>query len=756
MKRTDTPAFLSITLYCILIASANQCFAGNLNLNAWQDTILVNCPPSNTILADTTDNDPGFWKETYWYDAPNQVYDLSEVAVDLQITVSDACFGSTDNIQYQLLLDLDGDDTLETVINSANLGSAGLGWNKVLFGNATNPNFTGGIPRQFDERQVASNQKYGFALQITQTGQTRTAAVRWNTQADSNAYFLPQLPHGKHKIVWTIEDTCGNVQTCTSNFTIKDTGKPSIQCLAGFDVNIFSTGKIQLWASDFLLSLSDNCTPQDKLMIGLRKSGTGTGFPLEANGNPQTNVIFTCPELGVRDLELWVRDKAGNAGFCTTNVTVKDQHSECGQPLSLRGRSATEADKGVENVSIHIAGSGLISVPYSQFFKTGVVGGYVAYGVGGNQVVITPNKNDNPANGVSTYDLVLISKHILALEALNSPYKIIAADINKSNSVTSFDIVELRKLILGIDTAFQNNTSWRFVEKNYVFPNPLNPFQAAFNEQITLPNFLGWANFQDFVAIKIGDLNGSAITNGSAIESEARNGHTLILSTENRAVKAGETFTLRFNAHERVQAYQFTLNFQNLSLLNVQPISRDMNLGNFGIFEHALTTSYNGAQAGAFELTFRAQADGQISNFLYLSDEITPSAAYQQDQRLEIGLQFNGPTAGTTADFDFTLFQNQPNPFESQTKIGFFLPSFAGASAGKPTKAPAQTEAQLVTLKIFDLIGNLIYTQQAQFQPGYQQFILNSADLPVNNTALLLYQVETVFGSSMKKMLVLK
>ncbi len=743
MNKASIP---SILLFCFSFLYAFQSVVYcQPPVNA-PDSLVLNCQPASFVIGDSFDNNFFYWNETYYWDPTISSHDLCEERATLALDITGSCLGAATKIQYQLFLDLDQNDTLETVINSANLGSAGLGWNKVLFGNATNPNFTGGTPRQFDERQVASNQKYGFALQITQTGQTRTAAVRWNTQADSNAYFLPQLPHGKHKIVWTIEDTCGNVQTCTSNFTIKDTGKPSIQCLPGFTVNIFSNGKIQLWASDFLLSLSDNCTPQNKLMIGLRKSGTGTGFPLEANGNPQTNVIFTCPELGVRDLELWVRDKAGNAGFCTTNVTVKDQNSECGQPLSLRGRSATEADKGVENVSIHIAGSGLISVPYSQFFKTGVGGGYVAYGVGGNQVVITPSKNDNPANGVSTYDLVLISKHILALEALNSPYKIIAADINKSNSVTSFDIVELRKLILGIDTAFQNNTSWRFVEKNYVFPNPLNPFQAAFNEQITLPNFLGWANFQDFVAIKIGDLNGSAITNGSAIEPEARNGHTLMLSTENRAVKAGETFTLRLNAHERVQAYQFTLHFQNLSILNVQPLSRDMDLGNFGVFENALTTSYNGTETGAFELTFRALADGNIRDFLYLSDEITPSAAYQQDQRMEIGLQFNGPTAGTTADFDFSLFQNQPNPFESQTKIGFFL----------PYKTSSQTEAILVKLKIFDLIGNLLYTQQAQFQPGYQQFILNSADLPINNTALLLYQVETVFGSSMKKMLVLK
>jgi hypothetical protein len=31
---------------------------------------------------------------------------------------------------------------------------------------------------------------------------------------------------------------------------------------------------------------------------------------------------------------------------------------------------------------------------------------------GKDAVVVTPNKNDNPLNGVSTYDLVLISRHI--------------------------------------------------------------------------------------------------------------------------------------------------------------------------------------------------------------------------------------------------------------------------------------------------------------------------------------------------------
>ena len=43
---------------------------------------------------------------------------------------------------------------------------------------------------------------------------------------------------------------------------------------------------------------------------------------------------------------------------------------------------------------------------------------------------VEAEKNDNYLNGVSTLDLVLIQKHILGLQLLNSPYKVIAADIN--------------------------------------------------------------------------------------------------------------------------------------------------------------------------------------------------------------------------------------------------------------------------------------------------------------------------------------
>ena len=70
---------------------------------------------------------------------------------------------------------------------------------------------------------------------------------------------------------------------------------------------------------------------------------------------------------------------------------------------------------------------------------------------------------------MSTLDLVDIQRHLLGLDPLDSPYKMIAADANNSESLTAIDLVEIRKLILGLYLEFPNNASWRFVDKDFVF-----------------------------------------------------------------------------------------------------------------------------------------------------------------------------------------------------------------------------------------------------------------------------------------------
>jgi len=117
----------------------------------------------------------------------------------------------------------------------------------------------------------------------------------------------------------------------------------------------------------------------------------------------------------------------------------------------------------------------------------------------------------NPRNGVTTFDLVTISKHILNINTLDSPYKMIAADANNSGTITTLDLVQIRKLILFIDNEFSNNTSWRFVDGAYNFPNASNPWAEVFPEVININNVTADQLSNNFVAVKIGDVNGSAL-----------------------------------------------------------------------------------------------------------------------------------------------------------------------------------------------------------------------------------------------------
>ena len=60
------------------------------------------------------------------------------------------------------------------------------------------------------------------------------------------------------------------------------------------------------------------------------------------------------------------------------------------------------------------------------------------------------SKDVDYMNGVSTLDLVKIQRHILRIrESLDSPYKLIAADVNGDNDVKASDLDRIEKVDLG-------------------------------------------------------------------------------------------------------------------------------------------------------------------------------------------------------------------------------------------------------------------------------------------------------------------
>ncbi|MCY7330362.1 MAG: dockerin type I domain-containing protein, partial [Saprospiraceae bacterium] len=385
-------------------------------------------------------------------------------------------------------------------------------------------------------------------------------------------------------------------------------------------------------------------------------------------------------------------------------------------PFTISGTISTELNVGIENVQVGITQTPPGVAPLSFERTTDSVGHYIFPAVpNGTDYALMPMKNAEPLNGVTTYDLVLISQHILDINTLNSPYKIIAADANKSNSVTATDILELRKMVLGIyENGLPNAPSWRFVNESFVFPNPNNPFQTPFPETHT-EDSLTTNQVNDFVGIKIGDVNNSASSNlnGSA---EDRTTGTWWMETTDREVQPGETINVTFRATEAVAGYQFTLDYPGLAVINIKPGSM-MQADNFAVFaaESAFTTSFNPtkpADKPEFTVQFRAHETGRLSQILHVSGRITAAQAYSIENivpPMDVQLRFGSNSAASDA---FELLPCTPNPFAEQTKIGFRLPM-----------------ATTATLRIFDMDGRTVYAHTADYSAGLHSLAMHKSDL---------------------------
>ncbi|MEM6965786.1 MAG: dockerin type I domain-containing protein, partial [Bacteroidota bacterium] len=127
-----------------------------------------------------------------------------------------------------------------------------------------------------------------------------------------------------------------------------------------------------------------------------------------------------------------------------------------------------------------------------------------------NDLTLTPFRNGDDVNGVNTIDMVLIRKHILGITYFDSPYKLLAADVNQSGTVTTFDLVIIRKVILHMIPNFPID-SWLFIDADYDFQNPENPYWEDYPKVKNFSPTAGEEYNFDFIGIKIGDVNGNAI-----------------------------------------------------------------------------------------------------------------------------------------------------------------------------------------------------------------------------------------------------
>ena len=364
---------------------------------------------------------------------------------------------------------------------------------------------------------------------------------------------------------------------------------------------------------------------------------------------------------------------------CVTHVTVSDPNNFCNTFAfpSINGIINTENGEGVENTGVIITGkdNGNLQTDINGAFEFIPVEGEGNYKV-------KPWKNKNIRNGINTLDIIKMQKHILGIERLNTPYKIIAADINNNKKVTASDILNLRKVILGEKESFTNNTSWKFVDANYNFVNPKYPLNEDYPQELMVEDLRENINVR-FIGVKIGDIDCSAIAN-SRMRVKQRSAEAINLNVENEFLTKGEIVDIPVKLSQKASllGMQFTFNFDR-EYLEYEAIENseieltDNNIGLKSIDKGMITLSWddiNGKDfdenAILFNIRFKVKKGGVLGGLIGITDDITPNMAIEEDEQIKnLVLEFRNDNNGA-----FVLYQNEPNPWSYTTMFRFDLP----------------------------------------------------------------------------------
>ncbi|MBK9734401.1 MAG: hypothetical protein IPO92_05285 [Saprospiraceae bacterium] len=330
-------------------------------------------------------------------------------------------------------------------------------------------------------------------------------------------------------------------------------------------------------------------------------------------------------------------------GSCETIVTPTDPGHFCPPTLiTVAGYLKTENNQKVANAIVNMEGSEF--APSTSNME----GRYVFTDLpsGGTYNVI-PFKNDKPMDGVSTLDLIYLQKHILRTEILNSPYKMIAGDINKDNKITAADIVQLRKMILGIYSSFPDNTSWRMVDAKYQFPDPKDPFMTPFAEKYHIDN-LSTNMSINWMGIKTGDLNGSYVSNIVDQVTESRSADFSFNILNGQSVFGENIIPVTASKSQDLNGFQIAIKMIDAQGVSIESRVLSVEDYNYHFANGYLVISWHDQRGISvkegdrlFDIHMNGSGKAQLSDIIMRDQSIIKSEIYDASNRVRtLGINF--------------------------------------------------------------------------------------------------------------------
>jgi len=531
--------------------------------------------------------------------------------------------------------------------------------------------------------------------------------------------------------------------TVTNDCDLDVTGTTQVlftNCCPSLDIDITSFTSTCVNGTGSVTAMFSTNLPNDSVVLRLVRTSDDFILATQDGNNPTFSISQAPGTVQGYDLEAFT---LGNEP--AEDCPIESQFIGFGcSNRSISGRIFNEEFIPLEEVEVELMNT---EIPMSMTDENGE---YSFEGLGEQAYTIAAHKEKDPFNGISTYDLVVMAQHVLGIQDLDSPYKLIAADINMDETIDILDMLELRQLILYSIADFSVNTSWRFVNANYIFPDPTNPWLETIPEIHNLEAPRTDVE-HDFIAVKIGDLDCSAETRSNVTDSNvtARENNTLVFKTSHQTVSAGTSFdvALQPNQDVNLSAIQFTLDFDpglatlvsvNSTVLDAQDIAINEKFAQEGqvpfVWYSQQDVYFDTHQS--VTLTFEAKRDLDVKDLLDINSSLTKAAAYSSEGiGYKLSLEMLDQLELNSSD-KYTLYQNQPNPFQKETVIGFDV-----------------SQVEEVKLTVFNIEGKLLYNAEFTAQAGYNSVVISKEEL--QSTGVLFYQLDAADYTTTKKMIIL-
>ncbi|MEL6720345.1 MAG: hypothetical protein AAFP82_16675, partial [Bacteroidota bacterium] len=262
---------------------------------------------------------------------------------------------------------------------------------------------------------------------------------------------------------------------------------------------------------------------------------------------------------------------------------------------------------------------------------------------------------------------------------------------------------------------FSTEQAWRFVDADYNFSNPNNPFNGDF-ENIRTNN----RNYDDLeiIGIKVGDTDNSVMTEN--------NNTVAVLKMRHIAGNRSHQVEFYFDRTIDIQGIQFDLNYdrRRMRLTRVRTDLPGFSSDNLSFNPSTASLKASWINRGGFSGT-TIPAGTPIATLSFISGNgVSPchsisfnesdlrAEVYENGETMDLELDCTSANANSPTSNVAQLYQNDPNPFEETTNIRFELPRRMNA-----------------TLIFVSNRGQLLYTIEQTFEAGENQVTIDRSML---------------------------